>query len=244
MTGAAARVAGEWPALAALPAPPPARTWRYGPHASQVVDFHGDPAGPRVTVLHGGYWRQRHDRGYLAATAGALAAEGYAVALAEYRRVGGGGRWPEMSADVAAVVAGAWPDGAAQVLLGHSAGGQLALWAAHRLPERVRGVVAVGPVADLALARELGLSDHAVDELLGPDGPLDDADPGLLLPAARPAVLLHGTDDPDVPVELSRRYAAASGAALRELPGTGHFAALTPGSAAFPHLLDALREFA
>jgi pimeloyl-ACP methyl ester carboxylesterase len=236
-------VAGEWAALAALPPVRPARSWRYGPHPSQTVDYFGDPDAPRVTVLHGGYWRERFDRSYLAATAGALAAEGYAVALAEYRRVGGGGRWPEMSADVAEVVGAGWPGEAGQVLLGHSAGGQLALWAAHRRPDRVRGVVAVGALADLGLARDLGLSDHAVDALLGPDGPLDAADPARLLPPARPAVLLHGTDDPDVPVELSRRYAAVSGAALRELRGAGHFAPLTPGTEAFRRLLEAVAQF-
>ncbi len=236
-------VAGEWEALTALPAPPPERTWAYGPHPSQVVDFHGDGPGPRVTLLHGGYWRERYDRTYLRATAAALAGAGYAVALAEYRRVGGGGRWPRMAEDVAALVAGAWPDdGRPPVLVGHSAGGQLALWAAHRLPERVGAVVAVGPVADLATARRLRLSDGAVDALMGPGADLTGADPMALLPAVRPAVLLHGSDDDAVPPLLSRRYAAASGAVLRELPGTGHFAPLTPGAAAFTHLLDALRE--
>jgi pimeloyl-ACP methyl ester carboxylesterase len=236
--------AGEWEELTALPAPPPDRVWHYGAHPSQVVDHYGPDAGPRVTLLHGGYWRERFDRAYLRATADALAGHGFAVALAEYRRVGGGGEWPRMAEDVAAVVAGAWPDdGRRQVLAGHSAGGQLALWAAHRLPERVSGVLALGALADLATARRLGLSDGAVDALLGGE-PLESADPMALLPAARPAVLLHGTEDPDVPPELSRRYAAASGAVLRELPGAGHFAPLVPGTAGFGELLRALRELA
>ncbi|GAA3055620.1 hypothetical protein GCM10020000_42430 [Streptomyces olivoverticillatus] len=65
----------------------------YGPHPSQVVDFHrppGAPARTRVTLLHGGFWREAYDRRHLEPLARALAARGLEVALAEYRRVGGG----------------------------------------------------------------------------------------------------------------------------------------------------------
>ncbi len=232
-----------------LPPVAPDRSLRYGPHPSQVIDYYGT-SGPRVIVLHGGFWREAYDRTHLTASAAALARLGFAVALAEYRRIGGGGGWPGTFDDVARALAVAW-DGGGQVVLGHSAGGHLALWAAHREPGLVDRVVAVGPVADLGAARRLGLSAGAVDELLGGEGELDQVDPARLLPARRPAVILHGTDDPDVPVEISRGYVAAARAAhvpgaadviLRELPGTGHFGPLTPGSATFPVLLTALKE--
>lgn len=228
----------EAAALLGLPAVAPERTHRYGPHASQVIDYYGT-AGERITVLHGGFWRQAYDRTHLSATAARLARQGFAVALAEYRRVGGGGGWPGTFEDVERVVEQAW-GGEPQLLLGHSAGGHLALWAARRKPAVVGRVVAVAPVADLGYARELGLSGGAVDELLGAEGELDVTDPMRLLPAARPAVILHGTEDRNVPIEVSRRYAAASGCELRELPGTGHFAPLHPDSATFPELLAAL----
>ena len=83
-----------------------------------------------------------------------------------------------------------------------------------------------------------------MDEFLG--GPervaelLPEADPMRLFP--RVAVeILHGTADPDVPVELSRRYANDWGARLHLLSGVGHFAPLTPGTPAFGVLVDALR---
>ncbi len=246
--GRAEAAAAEEAALLGLPYVPPDRSLGYGPHPSQVIDYYG-AGGPRITVLHGGFWRQAYDRRHLSATAAELARRGFAVALAEYRRVGAGGGWPGTFEDVARVVEAAW-DGERQVLLGHSAGGHLALWAAHRAPERVERVVAVAPVADLGYARRLGLSGGAVDELLGREGELEMTDPIRLLPAVRPAVIVHGVEDADVPVEVSRRYAAAARAAggetagtvLREVPGTGHYAPLTPGSAAFTVVLTAIGE--
>ncbi|MFI7129486.1 alpha/beta hydrolase [Nonomuraea sp. NPDC050153] len=250
--------AAEETALLGLPPEPPDRTVRYGPHPAQVVDFYlpAGAAAERVTVLHGGFWRAAFDRTHLSPLAAALARRGTAVALAEFRQVGDDGGWPGTFDDVAAVADTTW-EGADHVLLGHSAGGHLALWAAHRarLPSRsrwtrdgagsVRAVVAVAPVADLDRAHRLGLSHGAVAELLGGEelvrARLPEADPARLLPATVPVTILHGTIDPDVPIELSRAYSAASGAELHELPGIGHFAPVTPGSAAFAELLTALR---
>lgn len=238
----------EEAALLGLPPVAPERTRRYGPHPSQVIDYYGDggqgvpPRGRgRVTVLHGGFWREAYDRTHLGTTAARLARQGFAVALAEYRRVGGGGGWPGTFDDVSRVLEVAW-DGADHVLLGHSAGGHLALWAAHTEPGCVSRVVAVSPVADLAYAHRLGLSGGAVAELLGAEGELSALDPAQLPPAAFPAVILHGTADTDVPLEVSRRYAAVSGCELRELAATGHYGPLIPGSATWPRLLEALRE--
>lgn len=220
---------------------PPERTERYGDHPSQVVDFYGDDGtGPSVTVLHGGYWREAFDRTYLSPFAAALASLGMRVSLVEYRRVGGGGGWPETAQDVAAALdlIGAPPG----VLLGHSAGGQLALWAAAKRDRPPGRIVAVAPVADLERAHELRLSDGAVAAFLGDDvhARLQDADPMRLLPRC-PVEILHGTADEDVPLDLSRRYANNWGARLHLLPGVGHFAPCTPGTPPFGVVVDALR---
>lgn len=252
--------ARERQALLDLPPVPADRTRRYGPHPSQVIDYYL-PRGPRhgrLTLIHGGYWREEFDRAHATPAAAALAAEGLAVALIEYRRVGGGGGWPGTFDDVCEALDAAW-DGARHTVAGHSAGGHLALWAANRarLPRgsrwhtadaQVASAVAIAPVADLASAHELGLGEGAAAELLGEgkqfQARLPETDPMRLLPAEVPAVLVHGTADPVVPVELSRRYAAASGAQLREVPGAGHFAPVTPGTGAFAELLAVLRRTA
>ncbi|MCH6161243.1 alpha/beta hydrolase family protein [Streptomyces marispadix] len=239
--GDAAAGAGEEEALLGLEPVPPERTVAYGRHPSQVVDFYGtDGFGPRVTVLHGGYWREAYDRTHLSAFAAALAARGMAVELVEYRRVGGGGGWPETPRDIGAALDHL---GTPNVLLGHSAGGHLALWAASQRERAADRVVAVAPVADLARAHQLQLSNGAVSEFLGGDDAvpklLPDADP-MRLPPRVPVEILHGTADVDVPLELSRRYANDWGARLHVLTGAGHFAPFTPGTPAFGVLADAL----
>ncbi|MCK7625447.1 alpha/beta hydrolase [Streptomyces sp. RS10V-4] len=245
--------ADEEAALLGLAPVAPDRTLAYGPHPDQVVDVYGPwpGTGPLVVLLHGGFWRAAYDRRHLSPCAAELARRGLTVALAEYRRVGAGGGAPQTFQDVpAAVAAAAGAAGPAApprpvVLAGHSAGGHLALLAAARPGTPLTRVVAVAPVADLARAHALGLSGGAVAGLLG-DGPgfagrLAAADPVRHPPAGVPVVLLHGTADPDVPPELSRRYAAAHpGTALRELPGTGHYAPVTPGTAAFAVFLGLL----
>ncbi|WP_432144354.1 alpha/beta hydrolase family protein [Streptomyces sp. bgisy084] len=238
-------VAGEEPALLGLAPVAPDRTVAYGPHPDQLVDVYAPRAaarGPLVVLLHGGFWRAAYDRRHLSPLAAELAGHGMPVALAEYRRVGAGGGAPQTFEDVTAAVAAAHAALARTaadpgvVLAGHSAGGHLALLAAARPGTPVTRVVAVAPVADLARAHELGLSDGAVAELLG-DAPglaerLAAADPVRHPPPGIPVTILHGTEDPEVPVDLSRRYAARhpGSTELRELPGVGHYAPVTPGS--------------
>lgn len=241
--------AEEWERLLAMGQPAPDRTVRYGSGESQVVDLYGPGKGrPRVTVLHGGYWRQAYDRRHLAPFAASLAADGFAVELVEYRRVGGGGGWPRTAQDVDAALTRL--GGPPRVLLGHSAGGQLALWAASVRERAASRVVAVAPVADLARAHELRLSDGAVAAFLGgADGDepavaaaLPEADPMRLAPRV-PVALVHGTLDESVPVELSRRYAehaTDSVTGLHLVFGAGHFAPLTPGTRAYGSLVGAL----
>jgi acetyl esterase/lipase len=151
------------------------------------------------------------------------------------------------------------------VLVGHSAGGHLAVWAAarHRLPPGspwrsagppvgVRGVVALAGVLDLVLASRQRLGDGAADTLLGGDPEAVPhryaaADPCALVPVGVPLTLVHGRDDDIVPVEISEAYAEAARTAggsvrLRVLDGVEHFGVIDPRSAAWPAVVDALRE--
>ncbi|MFC7217038.1 alpha/beta fold hydrolase [Streptomyces polyrhachis] len=225
----------------------PERSFRYGDHPSQVVDLYGTAyegtGAPVIALLHGGFWRERYDRTHLSPLAAALAADlGRCVALVEYRRVGGGGGFPATFDDLPPALA-ALPGARPVTLVGHSAGGHLALWAAARCPAAVASVVAVSPVADLALAHELALSDDAVGELLGGADlvaqRLDETDPMRMPPPPAPVTLLHGALDTTVPAELSRRYAQHATGELRELPGTGHYAPVTPGTGAYGVLAGA-----
>ncbi|WP_405101825.1 alpha/beta hydrolase family protein [Micromonospora sp. NBC_01412] len=248
-------------------APAPDATVAYGRHPDQVADLRrptgNGPPRPLVVVVHGGFWRAEYDRAHTGPLAAALAELGHPVAQLEYRRTGQpGGGWPGTLTDVLAGVA-ALPGLAGPVLggrlcpgppllVGHSAGGHLALYAAASAPDTVAGVLALAPVADLAEAYRLDLDSGAVAALLG-GSPAEhperyaDADPAVRVPPPTPTVVVHGTLDRQVPVALSRSYVAAARAAgsrirLVELPGCEHFGLIDPESSAWPEVALALRS--
>src|SRR5947208_699407 len=118
----------------------------YGDRPSQFVDFRrGSGAGirPLAVMIHGGFWRARRDLTYAGHLCLALGHAGYATANIEYRRVGEeGGGWPGTFEDASRAVEFARDraaefdaDPARTVVLGHSAGGHLALWLAAELPD-------------------------------------------------------------------------------------------------------------
>ncbi len=231
-------------------------THSYGPDADHKADLllpRGEPRGV-VVLLHGGFWRARFKRSLTAAIAIDLAARGWASWNVEYRRVGTGGGGDQTLADVsraidALVALGEPADGGNVIVIGHSAGGQLALCAA-RAPA-VNAVVSLAGVCDMVSAAEHAIGDNAVVEFLGAT-PRDDpalyerTDPIQQLPTNKRVLLVHGDADDRVPVELSRDYAAAAAAArdsceLLELPGVDHFAVIDPRTATWTAIADKLR---
>jgi acetyl esterase/lipase len=256
-------------------APPPTTTVRYGELPDQVADLwlpEPTPSRaatlPLVILIHGGFWRAGFDRMHLRPMANAVAAQGFSVAAIEYRRTGyPGGGWPGTCDDVRSavdqlptLVASHVGTGARSVLLaGHSAGGHLALWAGAQVPiPGLAGILSLAGVCDLVRADELGLGaqgdDGAVAAFLGgryrevPER-YAAADPMQLPAPSAPVVLVHGTLDTDVPVEISRRYAdraASTGAdvELTELAGIEHFGPIDPLSPAWGAVLDALHHLA
>lgn len=221
---------------------------RYGDSPDQVAEYYpAADARALVLFLHGGYWRAAYDRSHARPLAGALAGAGYAVLLVEYRRVGqAGGGYPGTLEDVATAMDTLVGADLPLLLAGHSAGGQLALWAATRQSERLRGVLALAPVADLRLGVKLRLGDGAIDAFLG-GSPTDVperyavADPAGLPAPNVPVTILHGDADDVVDPDVSRSYAADGRATLTLLPGADHFGVITPGSPDWPHVLTALR---
>jgi acetyl esterase/lipase len=245
---------------------------RYGPHPSQRADLYlpcGAGPHPVIVLIHGGSWHKRYGKLVMRGLAADLVRRGWAVWNIEYRRLGEGGGWPATFQDVAAAIdhlaALEAPLELERVsLLGHSAGGHLALWAAAR--DRLgAGAPGAGPtiqpcraigqaaVCDLAGAYRLW-HGGAVRALMGgaPEQLPERyavGDPIELVPLGMPALLVHGSADRTVSVKLSRRYAERARAAgaqveLIEIAGSagGHRAHVDPRSEAWRAVTSWLGE--
>ncbi|OXY97603.1 alpha/beta hydrolase [Streptomyces diastatochromogenes] len=184
------------------------------------------------------------------------------------------GRWPDTFDDVAAaldalpaLVREALPqaDPRRMVLTGHSAGGHLALWGAARHvlpadapwrtggPALLRGVVALAPIADFAMAEKLDVCGNAALQLLGgQDGFAERrpyADPALLLPTGIATTLVQGRADLDVPQAVAESYADAAAKAgevvgLTLLEDVGHFPLIDPAADACAVVAEEIAQLA
>ncbi len=235
------------------PQPTPDKRAAYGGDPNQFLEVRLPRAkGPHSVLLniHGGYWRAQYDLAHAGHLCEALRVAGVATFNTEYRRVGNtGGGWPGTFEDIRSAYRFVQQEHSQfnldldrLVVMGHSAGGQLALClAAHETS--VRRVISLAGVVDLKKGYALHLSNDAVAEFLG--GKLDavpehyrEADPmELSIPHAR-QWLLQGTEDDIVPPEFSRDYVkqkkkAGESAELLEIPRAGHFELIDPVSEAF-----------
>jgi acetyl esterase/lipase len=236
-------------------APPPDATIRYGARDEQVMDVRFGGAAsrerPLVVLLHGGFWRPEYDRMHVRPAAAALSSAGWTTVAPEYRRMPG---QPDLTLEDVRAALDLLPrhpdladchDGR-MLLVGHSAGGHLALLSAavHVEGTRCAGVLALAPVADLSLGDNLGLDTDAVSAFLGVSADArPDLDPVRLAAPSAPVLILHGTGDGVVPLELSESYVRwHSRALLRPVPA-GHFALIDPLSDAWPVVMSAVAQF-
>lgn len=249
----------------------------YGAASQQYAELRL-PAGkgpfPVVVVIHGGCWVQYADTAYTAALASALVKEGWATWNLEYRRAHeGGGAWPGTFLDVGRGV-DALRDSAAKyqldlnrvVVLGHSAGGQLALWAGGRRriprdsplyaanPLPLRGVVSLAGIADMRVYAERGPQGCAEGGLRVMGGTAAQqparyaaASPAELLPLGTPQVLVWAEADTIVPEKLFEDYEANAKKAgdpveIIRVPGIGHHELCSPEAPGYPKIVGALRR--
>jgi acetyl esterase/lipase len=235
----------------------------YGTAPSQFghVYLPADGVGPEDTVrpvvlIHGGYWSTEFALTIETAIARLIAERGCLVWNIEYRRVGEeGGGWPGTGRDVLAALRaldgpvrdvvppeiGSRVDWDAVAVVGHSAGGQLAVWAVAQLGARTAGTTITQVIAQsAALDLEAGANRPSIRGLMG--RPVDEiphryreASPLCQEPFEAHVVALHGELDSAIPVESSRRYvqtvtAAGQSAELVVVPGEGHDAFVDPHS--------------
>jgi acetyl esterase/lipase len=235
------------------------QTHRYGEgpdHEADLMLPATGATGRLAVLLHGGFWRARYKRSIMEALGFDLVQRGWATWNVEYRRVSEGGGVPHTLDDVRLAIEAlrtldAPVDTDRVLVIGHSAGGQLALVSAPAVA--VAAVVSLAGVCDLRSGARDRIGDGAVLDFLGgtpEQRPLEYAiaDPLARLPADADVLLVHGELDDHVPVQQSRDYASAARAAggrceLLELAGVEHFALIDPLTrawAAVAERLDAL----
>jgi 3-dehydroquinate dehydratase-2 len=218
----------------------PSRTIRYGPHTENVADLRvpaADAAG-LVTLVHGGFWLREWERDSMETIAVDLTRRGLATLNVEYRRLGIGGGWPGSAHDVLSAIEYAFLDSELsakpQALIGHSAGGHLALWASDRCRNgSVALAIGLAAVTDLGeLANSSGPGAPQAQTLLQHGAPTAiDTVPANTL-------LVHGSSDDLVPVSHSTRLADQAGVDIVE--GLGHFHLLDPALEHWPAVVASL----
>jgi acetyl esterase/lipase len=220
-------------------------------------------AAPTVVLVHGGFWRSIYGLDLMDPLAADLAARGVPAWNIEYRRVGHeGGGWPGTLADVAAAIdllRVIGPDHRLDLddvaVVGHSAGGHLALWLASRtvLPAGAPGsdpvvtprrAIGLAPVADLASAERDSVGNGAVGDFLG-GGPADVPDRYAVATPAVVAgvdvVVVRGSADVDVPAAYTLPPGSdVSGVTIIDIAGDGHFDLIDPASRSWAAALSAI----
>ena len=237
-----------------LPPPPTDARLSYGTDPDQFGEIRLPKTKgpfPLVMNIHGGFWRSKYDLAHAGHLCAALTAKGLATWNVEYRRVGNiGGGWPGTFEDirnayrfVSQLVKRYHLDSAKLLVMGHSAGGQLALClAAHEAS--LKHVISLAGVVDLQQAWELHLSNNAVVEFLGgkpneiPEH-YHEADPMRLgVSQATAQWLIQGAEDNVVPAYFSRNYAEqkrqhGENVHYLEIAAAGHFDLIDPRSKAW-----------
>ena len=256
-----------------LPSQPPLAKIAYGSAPQQFAELRLPSSKgpfPVIALLHGGCYGDYADASYTAPMATALVKEGWATWNLEYRREHEpGGGWPGTFLDAGNGV-DALRGAAAKysldlsrvVTMGHSAGGQLALWVAARgrvprssevymqNPLPVRGVVSIAGIVDMRAFATYGLEPCGERHIRVVGGMPDKqparyaaVSPAELLPLNVPQVLVWGSDDRVVPEFLFKDYEnrvrAHDHAEILVLQGLGHHDLCVPEGSNWAQLVAA-----
>jgi dipeptidyl aminopeptidase/acylaminoacyl peptidase len=248
--------------------PPYDERIKYGPDRLHFADLRfpeGSGPFPFLLMIHGGFWQSAYNLEHTGHLCSDLTGRGIVTCNLEYRRIGdAGGGWPGTFQDISLAsykipeILNSDPrvDMTRALVMGHSAGGHLALWLVSRhkilktstLHEDRKSLfttaVSLAGVSDLRTAWKQKLGHGIVTRLIGgsPDQHPDRYDAGSpieLLPNGSRQVLIHGSADDTVPVSQSEQFMQKAeqlddDCQLVKLEGIGHFELIDPESNAWP----------
>ena len=225
-----------------------AESWQYADlyMPDDPSPFQKDEGIPCIMLIHGGFWKEKYGLELMKPIALDLAEAGVATWNIEFKRWSEGdeGVWMDTLSDVMrawgqlALIPGI--DITRSMVLGHSAGGQLALILASKAERKPWLAIAQAPITDLiasdsaklsddgdAVRRWLGCTPEENSKLWSQLNPVDN-------PPISPVLIIHGEQDDEVPLEQSETYTRvmkAKGADVQKLwlPGD-HFSIIDVAS--------------
>ncbi|WP_339685253.1 alpha/beta hydrolase [uncultured Pseudoalteromonas sp.] len=235
------------------------KIYKYGSDSQQYGQFfrpNSEVSVPVVIVIHGGYWKDNHslDTYPTKHIVEYLLGLNVAVWNVEYRRMNSMGPnitapWPTIFSDVAqgvdflTTIAEQEKIDLKQVMIiGHSAGGHLATWAASRAmidkqselynnaSLAINTVISISGVLELRTAADLG-QPLQIEKLLGGQFTRDhcrvkNANPSQLINNKVNYIIIHGDSDEEVSINQAASFVEnshSSNVLLHVLKGIGHF---------------------
>lgn len=250
-----------------MPIQAPTAIFHYGKEKLQYGELRmpsGKGPFPLVIIIHGGCWlSQMATTKIMSPLATAITKEGIATWSIEYRGVDvPGGRWPGTYNDANAGIQ--YINKIAKkynldlnkvIILGHSAGGELALWEAAKTKLPIRGVIDLSGPGNLPEFYPLQMHTCGADVVtqLMHGSPTQNpsnykkGSPSELLPLGVKQILITGAEDIDVPSYLAQSYAQAAQKAgdtvqFIEVKNAAHFEMVSPSSTAWPVVNKAILE--
>jgi acetyl esterase/lipase len=251
----------------------------YGSDRMQVGELRlpatkSDKPFPLVIIIHGGCWVSSYaDYHFMDRFAQPITDLGYATWNIEYRALGTGGEWPVIFQDISKAVdytrnlAKTYPIDVNKVaIIGHSAGGHLALWAASRTslkssseiytenPLPIRGVISLAGIANITsgtgcntLANNvIGVPINSPSSAL--TARLRETSPLQMLPSRTNTILISGSADGIVPAAIGTEYSnkateLGDHSLHYNLEGLGHFDLIDVNSTNWSLYQQSLQEF-
>lgn len=229
---------------------------------------------PLVIIIHGGCWVSSiASYHFMDNFSQSITSLGYATWNIEYRALGTGGDWPVIFQDVSKAVdysrslAQNYPININKVaVIGHSAGGHLALWVASRKnlnstslaftdnPLVINGVISLAGIANVTGYNTCGtLATDVIGVPIAPSSSnltqrLVETSPLQMLPTGVKTILISGNTDSIVPPPMGTEYSAE---AVKQgddskhhiLQGRGHFELIDSTKTDWTLYQESLKEF-